>query len=268
MTKTHPFPGPFIALLALASLSCGEDPIVASLEMKPTSLVLRQNECARVELTWNIMAPLEKHEGNPAVFLHLLDGPHSLVRTYDHRLPFEWIPGTKHTYPVYVCQSALAPPLKEGMYGVKVGLYDDIVGYRWPLQTSGEMVGRRGYRLGRAIVPADADRGPQFSFLGDWGNPEDAADKQYYTRRRVGSSASIRVSGASGPGAVVLGIRVKGSPSQPLVIATSCGSEAVRASTTSEVEIPVNTTGECDVLFTAPEPAYQLETLGWLRKSG
>jgi hypothetical protein len=265
MTNTRSFPATLIALLAFASLSCGEDPVVASLAMKPDSLVLRRNECAPVVLTWTIMAPLEKHEGNPAVFLHLLDGPHSLVRTYDHRLPFEWIPGTTHTYPVYVCQSALAPPLKEGMYGMKVGLYDDIIGYRWPLQTGGEMVGRRGYRLGRAIVPADADRGPRFSFLGDWGNPEDAADKQYYTRRLIGRSASVRVSGASGPGAVLLGLRVKGSPSQPLVITTSCGPEVVRVSSTSEVEIPVNATGGCDVLLAAPEPAYQLETLGWIR---
>jgi hypothetical protein len=265
MTKTPSIPAILISLLASALLACGEDPVVASLEMKPTSLVVRRNECAPVELTWTIMAPLEKHEGNPAVFLHLLDGPHSLVRTYDHRLPFEWVPGTKHTYPVYVCQSALAPPLKEGMYGVKVGLYDDIIGYRWPLQTSGEMVGRRGYRLGRAIVPADADRGPRFSFLGDWGNAEDAADKQYYTRRQIGASTSVRVSDASGPGAVLLGIRVKGAPAQPLAITTSCGPEIVRVTTTSEVEIPVKSGGECDVLFSSPQPSYQLETLGWIR---
>jgi hypothetical protein len=265
MTKTPRLATALVTLLAFAFLACGEDPVVASLEMKPTSLVVRRGECAVEELTWTILAPLEKHEGNPAVFLHLLDGPHSLVRTFDHRLPFEWTPGTKHTYPVYICQSALAPPLKEGMYGVKVGLYDDIIGYRWPLRTSGEMVGRRGYRLGRAIVPANADRGPRFSFTGDWGVPEDAADKQYYTRRLIPASASVRVSGMSGPGAVLVGIRAKGSSGEPLTITTSCGPEVVRVNTTAEVEIPVTANGECDVRFSAPEPAYHLETLGYVR---
>lgn len=260
-----------IMLLLVFLSGCSREPDhVASLHVSPPSLLVRHGQCAPLRLQWSPTAVLDRREGSPVVFVHLLYGPHNLVRTFDHPLPFSWQEGSARSYVIDICQSSLAPPLPAGMYNLKIGLYDDAIGYRWPLQTNGEEMRARAYRVARVVVPDDSAEGPAFAFAGDWPKVETLKDKQVLTHRRIPSTGRVVIRNIPGPGAIRIITRAMGSTPAPLSIAASCvtGARAVRGIGTEITEIAVNgspTAGLCAIQFalTRPDGTVYLDSIAW-----
>ena len=113
------------ALLALASVGCGRDRPVAELEAEPAALRLDFPRFAVLTLTFRITGERPGGPGPlPIVFVHLLDGSGTVVRTFDHPFPAAWRVGATVEDRVTLYQSALARPLAPGPYRLTVGLYD------------------------------------------------------------------------------------------------------------------------------------------------
>lgn len=253
-----------LLVAALLSLTgCSREPdYVAQLVVSPETIVLRAGQCTPMTLTWTPAAPLERREGNPTVFVHLLDGPHNLVRTFDHRLDIEWSVGKQVAYQVALCQSALAEPLAPGTYSLKVGLYDDVIGYRWPLLTKGVEAGPRGYRVARVVVPGSPSRIPAFELVGRWGNRETLDDTQTRARQPFTSGARIRVKGVSAPGMARL--LVAFHDEGLTTVTTSCGGRWTSNQPGHHpIELPIEG-DDCEITLDSQSAsgAY-LEGLGW-----
>lgn len=255
----------FLVLIGATTIlsGCSREPdSVARLTVSPSTIVVRGGECTPVTLRWLPTAQLERREGNPTVFVHLLDGPHNLVRTFDHPLSFPWHVGTGVSYEIDICDSALASPLPPGMYNLKVGLYDDQLGYRWPLATNGVDAGARGYRVAQVVVPSTPGTVPKFTMAGPWGKREEVGDKQIRVRHSFSSGARLELEGVTSPGAVRFTLRLPDRAQGSTVVETTCGG---RWSTSDRglhvVELPV-TSRDCAIVFTTPAEA-SIENLGW-----
>lgn len=257
---------PLIAVaFSLVSCTREKEPI-ASVRVTPTTLVLRHGQCAPLKFDWNPTLPLVKRDGTPRVFVHLLDGPHQLVRTFDHSLPFQWTPGRAESYDIDVCHSALAPPLAAGAHVLKIGIYDDMIGYRWPLDAPGVETGNRSYQVAGVSVPASGGSIPGFVFESGWQLPETAGDKQIVARRQFRSGATLVLSGVSESGVVKLIVRPS-AQSGALTI-DSCGSPPMTFTEPRphSVDIPITaaTGGTCQLRFTLTGTGTaMLEMLGW-----
>ena len=137
------------AALLVLCLGCGDaEPPVASLEIEPTEITLGFPDFVKLSVRWDVKAPLGEVEGEPLVFVHLLDEPGSVLRTFNHPLRFDWQPGRKAEYEITLFQSSLSPPLTPGSYLLSVGLYDTS-GRRWPLEVDGEEVDLHEYQAGK-----------------------------------------------------------------------------------------------------------------------
>ena len=207
----------FLAAAFASALSCGRAKPVARVSVSPNPIVLAYPQCATIDFDWRPLRPLDRLRGKPLVFVHLLDGPHHLVRTADHALPAEWKPNVPMKYAITMCQSALAPALRPGTYQLKIGLYDDQLGYRWPLETGGEETGRRGYRVAKVSVPRDAPT-PAFAFAGSWLPTETVESHQILARRWFAGSASMSIANIRGPGAIHLELHLP----QGATLASDC----------------------------------------------
>lgn len=253
--------------IAFSLVSCtgGKEPI-ASVRVTPTTLVLRHGQCAPLKFDWKPVLPLEKRDGTPRVFVHLLDGPHQLVRTFDHPLPFQWTPGRAESYEIDLCHSAIAPPLAAGAHVLKIGIYDDMIGYRWPLSVSGVETGNRSYQVAGVSVPASGGSVPRFAFDGGWQPPETAGDKQIVARRPFRSGATLALTGISEPG--ILKLIVRPSAQSGALTIESCGSPPMTFTEPRphSVDIPITaaTGGTCQLRFTLTGTGTAtLEMLGW-----
>lgn len=246
---------------------------VGSLTITPTVIQLPYPHDVALRLEWQPRAPLDKQHGNVTVFAHLLERPGKVVRTFDHRFPGEWKPGQPRDYEIDIFQSALGEELPPGTYLLTFGLYDDSVGYRWPLQVQGEDVGKREYQLATVEVPEDAPS-PSFEFLGAWLPLAKGADRQILGRRGLNGAASIRVSKVDSPGTVRLAVNVPGSPAAPAVdVASDCAEVRKEAPAPgfSWIGFTVASSdgGPCELRFSAsPRDASQsipmsLEVLAW-----
>lgn len=212
-----------IVMVAIMLAGCSrEEPPVARLEVRPFSVVLRHGQCSAMQFRWSMLRDLEKSDGTPRVFVHMLDGSGKLARTFDHPIRWQWKSGTTHEYAIDVCQSATAPALAAGVYDVKVGIYDDRAGSRWPLETNGEQRGNRSYLLAQISVPAEGGRLPLLQFGSGWGPAEEAGDKQVLVRRPFSASAPISVRQISEKGSFLLTLRAE-DPSAKISVSSSCG---------------------------------------------
>lgn len=250
------------AVAALLFANCSREPeYIATLDVAPKTPVLRAGQCVPLTLTWTPAAELTRREGRPTVFVHLLDGPHNLVRTYDHPLAIAWQIGSTAKYDIDLCESAIAPALPAGTYNLKVGLYDDVIGYRWPLKTGGVDAGKRSYRVGQVVVPASGGAVPKFDLAGNWGAREEVKDKQIRARQRFTSGARMTVAGVTAPGVVRLAIQVPDGTKGATTVQNSCGGEwSTTAPGSHLTELPVNQNG-CVLTFNSAG-AY-LESVGW-----
>lgn len=197
-----------LVVLTLLILSCGRPKPVARVNISPKSIEMRYPHCAPVTFDWQPLEPLDRKKGRAIVFVHLLDGPHNLIRTFDHPLPEEWTPDKPLKYEIKLCQSALSTPLRASTYDLKIGLYDDEWGYRWPLETGGEETGRRGYRVAKVSVPRENPDVPRFTFMGNWLPIENVEGRQVLAHRWMTGSGAIALSGVDAPGLLHLDLHV------------------------------------------------------------
>lgn len=180
--------------LGLLAVACGptQEP-VGSLSVDTDRVTLPYPGRAHLEVTFEPTAPLAGLDGEPLVFVHLLNDEGKVVRTFDHPLPFDWRAGTAETYPVELWQSALVAPLDAGNYGLTLGLYD-AAGHRWALDVEAEEVDDQEYRVATVEAPPLPEEPVQVSFPGDWHALERGGDLQVLVRRWLGEAGRIELS--------------------------------------------------------------------------
>jgi hypothetical protein len=212
-----------------AALLCGCRPSapVGKLAVSPAAVRLGYPENAPLHFAWSPFRPLENKHGDPTVFVHVLDRPGSVKRTFDHPLPVAWTVGTPVAYDIDVYQSALASSLPPGKYLLSVGLYDSSWGYRWALETGGPDLGKREYRVGTLDVPPAPEKGAaRFDLTGGWGPTEPDPSVQVLARRRLNGPASLTFEGSPGSsGSIRLALTVR---RRPLEVEGECGGGGAR----------------------------------------
>lgn len=274
---------PSFVCLALLSLlfACGEEapPPVGSVVLEPSSFDLPHGHWAGAVLRWQMRAQLEGLEGDPMVFVHLLDGEGNVRLTLDHALPGGWAAGSTIEDPLTFYHSSLGPRLPAGDYRLTVGLFDPVSGKRYALE-GGPDIHRQEYALGTVSVPEAAGDLPEASFSPAWQPVEPGRDRQVLARRWLVGSGTIEFAPAAEDGRlsllfkvphVVDGIQLafdspeesKGSPE--VSITSSCGPEArLVGSGNHRLEIPLTTGQACELELV---PNYQLIDLASFRRS-
>ncbi|MDX1644604.1 MAG: hypothetical protein R3244_09635 [Thermoanaerobaculia bacterium] len=275
--------------VAFGLVACGtEEPPVAELTIDPPELDLGYSEVRRLRLSWRLLAPLEGDragtttlEGDPRVFVHLIDSPGDVLRTYDHQFPVAWSVGEEVEYFVEIHQSALGPPLKAGTYGLTVGLYS-IDGHRWPLAVEGAEVDRHEYRVA-SIEVSPPSVSPVFRFSDSWRPIESGLDRQVLGRRWLIGEGSIWITRAKEVRAVWMELLVptaevglsrlmleEGANEPAVSIESACaGAELLlTGSGWHQVEVPVGrsddeTVSECEIVL---RPNFELFLNGSLER--
>jgi hypothetical protein len=279
-----------VLLPALALTSgCGESRPVATVEVESSDLDLLHRGFTALDLSWRVQEPLPERVGQLRVFVHLLDEPGGVVRTFDHPWPGSWRPGSKVEYRVNLHQSALAPPVEPGTYALTLGLYDE-EGRRWPLTARGELVDRHEYRVADVRVPPEAGNRPIFQFSTGWLDSEPGRDRQIVARRWLEGPGHLRATGLEGAGELWLRLMlplpggdqelvlVEGASQQGAVVRIDCGDVEVRLAGpgSHDVLLPVLAQGDDDAcgvditpnfylleLQSAQRRAVSLEVLAW-----
>jgi len=261
---------PALALLALCVLpgafGCrpAERP-VASLETSPSKLELAWPRFVELDIRLRASAPLVDVIGRPLVFLHLLDEPGSVVRTFDHPLPDDWQVGREYAYTVRLYQSALADPLPPGDYLLSLGLYDPEVG-RFALEVDGRELGRKEYQIGTVRVPPLAETDPRARFSEGWLAAEPGVDRQVLARRALRGDAvgTVQLGPLEGPGTIFLTldlpregplaarrIEILDGGSHAKVGLESCGGEQVEVSGSGPIDVDLSVpeaTATCEIV--------------------
>ncbi len=241
------------ALVAACAACRPAEPPVGALHVEPREVDLGYPQVAKLRLVWQPRTPLPEASGGPLVFVHLLEEPGVVARTFDHPFPAAWEPGDSLGYDVAIYQSALGPPLDPGSYLLSVGLYDSQSGARWALEAEGEDVDRKEYAVATVEVP-DASQAPMFSFSTTWAPIEGGADQQILGRRWLTAAGEIQVREIAKPGSVWMVLRIpqprpdaqsldlEAGAAQPLVLVSQgCGGAEVSISGAGvhEIELPM-----------------------------
>lgn len=250
-------PALLLLLPSLALLSnCGGEPrAVATVAIEESDLRLPHRGFASLDLSWRVEQPLVGRSGELRVFVHLLDEPGSVLRTFDHPWPGSWRPPDRARYRVRLHQSALAPPLEPGIYALTLGLYDEN-GRRWPLRTPGELVDRYEYRVADVHVGPEAGGAPVFQFSPEWLDSEPGRDRQILARRWLGGPGHLRASGLERPGELWLRLELPspGSGQQLVLLDGATQQGAVVGSECGEVEVQLAGAGSHDVVLPIERP--------------
>ena len=253
-----------VSCLALASvwLACGSPPQepVAEVSIDQEQLVLPYGHSRAFELRWKMLAPLEGINGDPLVFLHLLDDEGEVALTLDHPFPSSWQPGETVTDPLRFYHSFLAEALPAGDYRLTVGLYRG--SHRFTL-LGGVEVARQEYEIGQVVIPSSAEA-PAYTFSETWGDVQLGSDRQVFGRRWLRDDGSMEVTRLSNPGQLWMSVRLpwaeegqelvleEGEHSPWLRLTNSCGegqAEAVGPGTHGvSLELPASE-GPCVVHF-------------------
>ncbi len=241
-----------VAALALGACKASKAPI-ARLETTPPALRLAWPESTEIEIAIAPTAELPEGVERPIVFVHLLDRPGSVVRTFDHELRAAWKPGREIRYRLRIFQSALAPPLPPGRYLLSIGLYDPELG-RFALDTRGRESAKQEYQIATVEIPPTSAGGVEARFSGDWLAPEPTAERQVVASRKLrgGGSGTIAFGPLAGAGTIHLGLVVPGasgagtrlemndSTGGPKVkVSTSCGGQQTEVSGTGRFDLEV-----------------------------
>jgi len=267
-----------LALVALSMLvACGESkPPAARLAAEPGRIDLPWPGFAEVDLELEPLAELPAGS-EPLLFVHLLDEPGSVVRTFDQPLPAPWSVGRPQSWTVRLYQSALAEPLAPGEYLLSAGLYL-ADGERFALETDGEAISRLEYRIASVGVPPPGEKMPAARFSEHWLPPQPGVDRQVLARRalRGGAPGTIQFGPIEGSGRLFLGLVVPDGSAErsrleildggslPKVrIGTSCGGGQPEVTGTGrlDVDLDLPSAGSpriCDVTI---EPNFQVTSL-------
>jgi len=264
---------------ALAWSGCGRNSApVARLSVEPGQPTLAWPEYRQLEVEIVPTAELPQDLGKPTLFLHLLDEPGSVQRTFDQPLPGPWRPGEPIHYSARIYQSALSEPLAPGSYLLSMGLYVPGEG-RFPLETNGRQVSKAEYQVATVRVPPVAANGSQARFSENWMPPEAGSDRQILVRRllRADAPGKIQFGPLQGPGSILLGValpvpmaggarvELAAGASQPrLRVASSCGGEQAEVSGGGhfDVELPVAATASPAVCELTLEPNFRVISNG------
>ncbi len=265
------------AALALLALGCSRAPSpVGELAARPAELVLGWPQFAELVLELRPTAALPAGAGRPIVFLHLLDEPGSVVRTFDHPLPADWTPGEPILDRVRLFQSALSEPLPAGRYIVSAGLYDLTAG-RYVLESGAREVAKREYAVATLTVPAATASDPRVRFSEQWLPPEPGTDRQILVSRTLLGDApgTLQFGPIAGPGVLHLGLMIPGEAaagsrlevletgSQPKIrILSSCGGEQAEVAGQGRFDVDLAVPGgaapvTCEISI---DPNFRLTT--------
>ena len=296
--KRMPFSLAVLAALMTFAGGCKRSaPPVAALEASPNHLMLLWPEFTELQLTFEPLTELPPGGGEPIVFVHLLDEPGSVVRTFDHPLPQPWRVGRKIEDRLRIYQSALAEPLEAGQYLLSVGLYRS-GSERFSLRTEGEQVSRYEYRVATVDVRAPSDKMPHARFSDAWLPPQPGADLQVLARRslRGGVSGTIQFGPVDGAGRLLATLEIPheggsgarlemldGTTLPKVKLSSSCGGGQPEVSGAGRVDVeleipPAAGARICEVTITpnfqltstdkAEATSVVLEELSWERTSG
>lgn len=261
-------------LFVLPLLACGAgSPPVGELAFAPRELALGWPELVEVRIRIVAERELPDEAGEPIVFLHLLDEPGSVVRTFDHALPGAWEPGRTFDYTVRLLQSALAEPLPAGDYLLSLGIYSPDTG-RYALRGAAEEVAKLEYGVADVRVPPPAAAGARARFSESWLPPEPGADRQILARRTLagGGVGTVQFGPVAGPGRIYLRIDipeetrdagrvelVAGAGQAKVKVSSSCGGESVEIAGAGgfdvELAVPPGEPAACEIAF---EPNFQV----------
>jgi len=269
-----------ILLVSFGGCEKASEP-VASVRIEPSRVQLPYPGFAKVELTWDVAAPLNEVSGDPLVFVHLLDGEGNVERTFDHDLPFDWQAGTAQSYEITLFQSALGPPMDSGEYRLSLGLYE-AGGQRWALSGSGEEVSQLEYHLATVNTEGDPSAVPMFYFSPSWLPLEAGTDVQILGRRWLTDEGTIRVAEVPSTGTVWIQLLLSEArpqleemallegQSEPQVALTStCGGEEMTVSGYGvhglQVRVEANEEGllpeECEIVLRPNFQIIEIDTL-------
>ena len=203
---------------------CREDETPAARLTGPSSLVrLAYPESVPLTLEWTPLEPLKREGMRPTVFVHLIDRPNHVIRTFDHDLPGPWTVGVTRRDEFDLYQSALGPPLAAGSYTLTAGLYDPVLGYRWHLSTEGrDVTGHREYKVASVQVPQGRSGDFRFRFSGNWSEVEPGRDRQVLQRRWLAGSGSLWIEPSPRARTIRIEMRVAGEASVRAGIAGTC----------------------------------------------
>lgn len=282
----------FVFALVVCFAGCArEETPVARLSAEPSRLELGYSEVRELHLSWHLLEPLESGGDavageaagapEPRVFLHVIDTPGEVLRTYDHEFPAAWQPGEDVEYTVRIHQSALGPPLAAGHYTLTAGLYA-ADGRRWPLAVEGEKIDRREYGVAEIDVsPPSAS--PVFRFSDTWRPIESGIDRQVLGRRWLAGRGSIWITRAEEVRTVWMELMIptpepglsrmilqEGAGEPALVVTSACGEVEIvlTGAGRHELEVPVGSAtedgpSECEIVF---QPNYELVFSGSLER--
>lgn len=266
---------PFASLLlVLPLLACGAgSPPVGELAFAPRELSLGWPELVEVRIRIVAERELPDEAGDPIVFLHLLDEPGSVVRTFDHALPGEWEPGRTFDYTVRILQSALAEPLPAGDYLLSLGIYSSDLG-RFALRGEARAVAKLEYAVATVQVPPPAANGARARFSENWLPPEPGADRQILARRTLvgGGVGTVQLGPLTGPGRIYLRVDIPeetrdasrvelaaGAGQAKVKVSSSCGGESVEVAGAGgfdvDLAVPAGPPVACEI---ALEPNFQV----------
>jgi hypothetical protein len=259
-----------LALLLLAGCDGDRQP-VAEVATETRELVLPHGRFASLDVLWRLREPLAGRSDQLFVFVHLLDGPGSVLRTFDYAWPDGWQAGSSVRHRVSLHQSSLGPPLEPGSYSLSLGLYDG-EGHRWPLLTRGDPVDRYEYHIADVRVPAETGGEPMFSFSPEWLDSELGRDRQVLARRWLAGSGHLRVGEIDQAGAVWLRLLLpspteqqelvlaEGATQQGAVVRADCGVVEVELAGVGhhEVVLPISPPAEGDSCTIEIEPDFYL----------
>ncbi|MEO7795035.1 MAG: hypothetical protein ABIV06_09705 [Thermoanaerobaculia bacterium] len=250
---------------------------VAELAVAPAELQLELGSF--VDLEVRIMPLVDFAAGAvPRVFLHLVDEPGSVLRTFDHAPPGEFRQGHEIAYKVRIYQSAVSEPLSPGLYTLTAGLHAG-AGGRFRLRGPSPEVARLEYAVARVRVPEPSPSAPAVRFSPSWLPGEPGRDRQILSRRPLAGAGpgTFQIGPLQGPGEILLRLglpapgsgrveRLSGETSSKIRLRSSCGDFQAEISGDGadgsgiEILIPVPPTAapvECDVRI---EPNFQLRS--------
>ncbi len=199
-----------VAVALAAAADCRKaDPPAARLTPSTSVVRLPYPESVPVTLEWTPLEPLRRAGMHPTVFVHLIDRPNHVLRTFDHELPGPWTVGVTRRVEFDLLQSALGPPLAPGSYTLTAGLYDPALGYRWALETAGpDVTGKREYKVASVRAAPGRSEDSRFRFTGGWSAVEPGTDKQVLQRRWLSGSGSLVIEPSPRARTIRIGMRV------------------------------------------------------------
>jgi hypothetical protein len=200
-----------LAICLAAAAGCRrEETPAARLTASPSLVRLAYPESLPMVLEWTPLAPFERANMHPTVFVHLIDRPNHVIRTFDHELSGPWTVGQTRRDEFDLYQSALTAPLPPGRYMLTAGLYDPALGYRWLLSTGGpDVTGRREYKVAEVETLPGRSADARFHFTGAWSSSEPGGGRQVPGRRSLSESGSLAIDASPAPRTVRLGMRVE-----------------------------------------------------------